>query len=346
MKLKLLQYTTGYCYCLTLSCPVTVSPNVHTKFLLYYAKNIDCERTECMKFGNCPRAMDSVMVVFCWLLMLALVCMLWSVLVDRSTLNRSPSLDLAWPESPHQPSTTAGQPGPLSPASCKFLSLSAADIQARRQVAVKQAWHLYNDYSSRVVGVTENRVITSDRQAKRQVLCCPYWHLIFVDFTQLNLKCWSIFFPSLSAFWSLYFAVQFSLLISCRFLLLLYFVRCQLVVRSPSLEVVRELEDVADLSLVLLMCCCCGATATHQQSLLLTTVSASDIVWLMFFSLLIVVLRYYDEIWGPELFAENENYQKNKKKMVRCSSRKVVHFAVLWAGKDYTGSPVAQRKQG
>ena len=87
-------------------------------------------------------------------------------LMIRST-DRSPSLELVWPESPRQPTTTAGQPGELSPRSFQFLSLVAADQRAHRQVAVKQAWHLHTDRSSRSIGIAEKAVISIDRQAKR-----------------------------------------------------------------------------------------------------------------------------------------------------------------------------------
>ena len=83
------------------------------------------------------------------------------VLVSRLA-TRSPSLDLVWPESPHQPSTTAGQPGQLSPVSCRLV-----DLRGSRQDAVKEAWQLYTDRSTRAVGIAENPMITVDRQAKR-----------------------------------------------------------------------------------------------------------------------------------------------------------------------------------
>jgi len=84
-----------------------------------------------------------------------------------ATKSRSPSLELVWPESPCQLSTTAGQPGRLSPASSRFVSLSAVNLQANRHLAVKQAWHLYATRSNRVVGVAENQRISVNRQAKR-----------------------------------------------------------------------------------------------------------------------------------------------------------------------------------
>jgi len=82
---------------------------------------------------------------------------------------RSPSLDLVWPESPSQPSSTAGQPGQLSPTSSQFMTLSAADLRVSRQLAVKLACRQYTDRSSRAVDVAENSVITVNRQAKRSV---------------------------------------------------------------------------------------------------------------------------------------------------------------------------------
>ena len=80
---------------------------------------------------------------------------------------RSPSLDLVWPEAPQQPSTTAGQPGHLSPASDRYVLLSASDLRVSRLLAVKQAWHLCSDRSSRAVGVGESPIITAERRAKR-----------------------------------------------------------------------------------------------------------------------------------------------------------------------------------
>lgn len=104
---------------------------------------------------------------------------------------RSPSLDLVWPESPIQPSTTAGQPGELSPTSVGFRSVSAANVHASRQLAVKQASRLYADRSSRLISVAESSMITVDRQAKRLAQHCSYKlhiyphthaHTLFLEF--------------------------------------------------------------------------------------------------------------------------------------------------------------------
>ena len=90
-------------------------------------------------------------------------------------VTRSPSLDLVWPESPSQPSTTAGKLGELSPSSSQFVAKSATDARASRHLAVQQALHLYASRSSRAIAVTRDSVVNSQWLAKRYVLC--YTHM-------------------------------------------------------------------------------------------------------------------------------------------------------------------------